>query len=73
MFYFTEILLKIEQNKMADALATLKAQWPEINKLDGEDFRYAFLDELYGKLFKKQEQLQATASKPACRLQTVCK
>jgi len=55
----TEILLKIEQNKMADALATLKAQWPEINKLDGEDFRYAFLDELYGKLFKKQEQLQS--------------
>jgi len=54
-----EIMLKIEENKMADALAALKAQWPEINKLDGEDFRYAFLDELYGKLFKKQEQLQS--------------
>ncbi|KLT67381.1 ABC transporter permease [Pedobacter sp. BMA] len=54
-----QIMLKIEENKMADALAALKSQWPEINKLDGEDFRYEFLDELYGKLFKKQEQLQS--------------
>ena len=54
-----EIMLKIEESKMADALAALKSQWPEINKLDGEDFRYEFLDELYGKLFKKQEQLQS--------------
>jgi putative ABC transport system permease protein len=30
-----------------------------LNKFDGEDFRYEFLDELYGRLFKKQEQLQA--------------
>lgn len=57
--YKTQIMLKIEENKMADALATLKAQWPQINPKDGEDFRYEFLDELYGKLFKKQEQLQA--------------
>ncbi|TCD00005.1 ABC transporter permease [Pedobacter frigidisoli] len=57
--YKTQILLKIEENKMADALAALKAQWPQINPKDGEDFRYEFLDELYGKLFKKQEQLQS--------------
>ena len=44
---------------MTDALAALKAQWPQINPLDGEDFRYEFLDQLYGKLFKKQEQLQS--------------
>ncbi|GGI23539.1 ABC transporter permease [Pedobacter mendelii] len=57
--YKTQIMLKIEENKMADALIALKAQWPEINPKDGEDFRYEFLDELYGKLFKKQEQLQS--------------
>jgi putative ABC transport system permease protein len=44
---------------MAAALNALKTQWPDINPLDGEDFRYEFLDELYGKLFKKQEQLQS--------------
>ncbi|WP_316807223.1 ABC transporter permease [Pedobacter agri] len=55
----TEILLKIEQNKMAAALATLKSQWSQINPKDGEDFRYEFLDGLYGRLFKKQEQLQS--------------
>jgi putative ABC transport system permease protein len=54
-----QIMLKIEENKMAAALAALKAQWPEINVKDGEDFRYEFLDDLYGKLFKKQEQLQS--------------
>lgn len=55
----TQIMLKIEENKMAEALATLKAQWPHINPKDGEDFRYEFLDDLYGQLFKKQEQLQS--------------
>ncbi len=55
----TQIMLKIADNKMAEALATLKAQWPHINPKDGEDFRYEFLDELYGQLFKKQEQLQS--------------
>ncbi len=57
--YKMQIMVKIEQNKMAETLAALKAQWPQINPLDGEDFRYEFLDELYGKLFKKQEQLQS--------------
>lgn len=55
----TQIMLKIADNKMAEALATLKAQWPHINPKDGEDFRYEFLDDLYGQLFKKQEQLQS--------------
>ncbi|TBO44065.1 ABC transporter permease [Pedobacter kyonggii] len=57
--YKLQIMLKISENRMADALAALKAQWPQINPQDGEDFRYEFLDELYGKLFKKQEQLQS--------------
>ena len=55
----TAIMLKIDQKHMAGALALLKKQWPEINKLDGEDFRYEFLDDLYGRLFQKQEQLQS--------------
>lgn len=54
-----EIMVKIKEGKMAKALASLKAQWPTINQKDGEDFRYQFLDELYGKLFQKQEQLQS--------------
>jgi putative ABC transport system permease protein len=57
--YKTQIMLKVAENRMADALAALKAQWPQINPQDGEDFRYEFLDELYGRLFKKQEQLQS--------------
>ena len=54
-----DIMLKIEGGKMAAVLATLKKDWAGINKTDGEDFRYEFLDELYGRLFKKQEQLKA--------------
>lgn len=54
-----QIMLRIEESKMVGALAALKEQWPQINTKDGEDFRYEFLDELYGKLFKKQEQLQS--------------
>lgn len=54
-----EILLKVEESQMAAVLAVLKAKWPNINKLDGDNFRYQFLDELYGRLFKKQAQLQS--------------
>ena len=57
--YKTQIMVKIEENRIAEALAALKSQWSQINPKDGEDFRYEFLDELYGKLFKKQEQLQS--------------
>jgi putative ABC transport system permease protein len=53
------IMLKIDAAQMPTVLATLKSQWAGINKLDGEDFRYEFLDQLYGRLFKKQEQLKA--------------
>jgi len=53
------ILVKIEESQMATALEALKKQWPQINPKDGEDFRYDFLDEVYGKLFVKQEQLQS--------------
>ncbi|MGF1925254.1 MAG: ABC transporter permease, partial [Bacteroidia bacterium] len=55
----TKLMVKIEQQHMASALAMLKKDWANINKLDGEDFRYDFVDELYGKLFLKQEQLKS--------------
>ena len=55
----TNIMLNIDNQKMSEVLAALKSQWSQINTLDGEDFRYEFLDDLYGKLFKKQEQLQS--------------
>ena len=54
-----QILVNINSNRMKEVLSTLKAQWSTINTLDGEDFRYDFLNQLYGKLFKQQEQLQA--------------
>jgi len=51
------ILIKIKDGKMSDVLHTLKSDWSKINKRDGDDFRYDFMDLLYGSLFKKQEQL----------------
>lgn len=57
--YKLEVMVKIDQAHMSDALKTLQSQWPTINKLDGENFRYYFLNDLYGKLFEKQEQLQS--------------
>jgi putative ABC transport system permease protein len=53
------IMLKVDGAHMASVLSALKTQWAGINKIDGEDFRYEFLDELYGRLFIKQEQLKS--------------
>jgi putative ABC transport system permease protein len=53
------IMLKVDRRQMSAVLSALRSQWSGINKLDGEDFRYEFLDELYGRLFKKQEQLKS--------------
>ncbi|MCZ4244355.1 ABC transporter permease [Pedobacter punctiformis] len=55
----TMIMIKIEESKMSETLASLKNQWLNINPKDGDNFRYQFLDQLYGKLFQKQEQLQS--------------
>jgi putative ABC transport system permease protein len=54
-----KILINADQSRMSFVLAALKKQWPDINKTDGDDFRYEFVDQLYGRLFKKQEQLQS--------------
>lgn len=58
----TQIMIQTDSKAMVPLLATLQHQWRSINKLDGDNFNYHFLDELYGQLFRKQEQLQAVLS-----------
>lgn len=55
----TQIMISAENNAIPAILNTLGHQWADINKLDGDNFNYHFLDELYGQLFTKQEQLQS--------------
>jgi len=57
--YKTNIMVRIEGGHMAEVLAVLKKDWHEINKKDGENFRYEFIDQVYGRIFLKQEQLQS--------------
>lgn len=54
-----KLMVNIDPDRMAGVLAALKSDWKNLNKMDGDDFRYEFMDELYGRLFKKQEQLQS--------------
>lgn len=54
----TQIMISAENKAIPAMLTTLSHQWSDINKLDGDNFNYHFLDELYGQLFIKQEQLQ---------------
>ena len=54
----TQIMISAGNDAIPTMLATLSNQWSDINKLDGDNFNYHFLDELYGRLFIKQEQLQ---------------
>ncbi|QKJ31569.1 ABC transporter permease [Mucilaginibacter mali] len=55
----TQIMISAEAKAIPTLLTTLNHQWKDINKLDGDNFNYHFLDETYGLLFKKQEQLQS--------------
>jgi putative ABC transport system permease protein len=55
----TQIMVSAENKAIPTMLTTLSHQWSDINKLDGDNFNYHFLDELYGQLFIKQEQLQS--------------
>lgn len=55
----TQIMIRAEGNAIPAMLTALSNKWRNINKLDGDNFNYHFLDELYGQLFIKQEQLQA--------------
>jgi putative ABC transport system permease protein len=61
-----QMMVKIDQSQMKEAISTLKSQWPQINTKDGDYFRYYFLNDLYGKLFRKQEQLQSVFFAAAC-------
>ena len=54
----TQIMISAQGNAIPGMLKTLGAQWSDINKPDGDNFNYHFLDELYGQLFVKQEQLR---------------
>ncbi|MFD0792301.1 ABC transporter permease [Mucilaginibacter litoreus] len=54
-----QIMISAESKAIPAMLSTLNRQWGDINKLDGDTFSYHFLDELYGQLFVKQEQLQS--------------
>ncbi|MBU2046698.1 MAG: ABC transporter permease, partial [Bacteroidetes bacterium] len=54
----TQIMISAENNSIPAMLKILNSEWSSINRLDGDNFNYHFLDELYGKLFVKQEQLQ---------------
>lgn len=54
----TQIMISAENKAIPTMLTTLSHEWSSINKLDGDNFNYHFLDELYGQLFIKQEQLQ---------------
>ncbi|SEJ37657.1 FtsX-like permease family protein [Dyadobacter sp. SG02] len=55
----TQIMISVEGNAIPAVLATLGREWSSINKLDGDNFNYHFLDELYGKVYAKQEQSQS--------------
>lgn len=55
----TQIMIRAEGTAIPALLTTLNNKWGDINKLDRDNFNYHFLDELYGQLFVKQEQLQA--------------
>jgi putative ABC transport system permease protein len=54
----TQIMISAENKAIPAMLTTLSHEWSSINKLDGDNFNYHFLDELYGQLFIRQEQLQ---------------
>jgi putative ABC transport system permease protein len=54
----TQIMISAENKAIPAMLTALSHQWSDINKLDGDNFNYHFLDDLYGQLFIKQEQLQ---------------
>lgn len=53
------ILIRYKSYQLSSITKTLSNQWSVINKLDGDNFSYHFVDDLYKQLFIKQNQLQA--------------
>ncbi|MBK1440575.1 ABC transporter permease [Parapedobacter sp. ISTM3] len=60
--YKTEILVKTRQGTARETLATLGKDWKSINRLDGEYFRYEFVDQKYAALHAQQVQLESAFS-----------
>lgn len=58
----TEILVKITQGATQQTLTALEKDWKSINRLDGEHFRYEFIDQKYAALHAQQEQLESAFS-----------
>ncbi len=58
----TEILVKIKPGTAQQTLAALEKDWKSINRLDGEHFRYEFIDQKYAALRAQQEQLESAFS-----------
>lgn len=58
----TEILIKTKPGTAQQALAALEKDWKSINRLDGEHFRYEFVDQKYAALHAQQEQLESAFS-----------
>ncbi len=54
----TQIMIQMDNKAIASIVHTLNSEWSNINRLDGDNFNYHFLDKLYGQLFIKQEQLR---------------
>ncbi|WP_188504654.1 ABC transporter permease [Parapedobacter pyrenivorans] len=55
----TEILIKIKPGRAQQTLAALEKDWKSINRLDGEHFRYEFVDQNYAALYAQQQQLES--------------
>ena len=58
----TEILIRIKPGTAQQTLAALEKDWKSINRLDGEHFRYEFVDQKYAALHAQQEQLESAFS-----------
>ncbi|WP_353125774.1 ABC transporter permease [Parapedobacter pyrenivorans] len=58
----TEILIKIKPGRAQQTLAALEKDWKSINRLDGEHFRYEFVDQNYAALYAQQQQLESAFS-----------
>lgn len=57
--YKVDILVRFAAGTVGTALAALEKDWPSINKLDGQNFRYEFLDQKFAALHTRQDQLES--------------
>lgn len=58
----TEILVKMLPGTAQQTLAALEKNWKSINPLDGEHFRYEFIDQKYAALHVQHAQLESAFS-----------